>query len=223
MAENFASYRIKPERPAQQPQGGYSEDALTKYANSSIKAHSKFLLTQMFRAAAPENVRQLISHIDQTRHTAEDAYNLFFSEHRVEMDRKSSAIHAMEEEQPKVEPEQEIMAFHLQQHQQPYSGQQNSRYQNKQNNSSNKFNQGRSNSSRSSSRKFCVYCQIMTHSQQECWKHIKDDKLCMDYKGKYFWPKLNASSKNGNSPQAHNESNDPVGGVFNTELNDTPH
>jgi hypothetical protein len=43
---------------------GYSEDALTKYANNSVKAHSKFLLTQMFRAAAPENVRQLISYKD---------------------------------------------------------------------------------------------------------------------------------------------------------------
>jgi hypothetical protein len=79
LAENFASYRIKPERPAQQPQGGYSEEALTKYANNSIKAHSKFLLTQMFRAAAPENVPQLILHKDQTRLTAEDAYDLFFS------------------------------------------------------------------------------------------------------------------------------------------------
>jgi hypothetical protein len=38
------------------PQGYFSEDALTKYANDYIKAHSKFLLAQMFWATAPENV-----------------------------------------------------------------------------------------------------------------------------------------------------------------------
>ncbi|MFN9940371.1 MAG: hypothetical protein ACK56I_12945, partial [bacterium] len=57
--ENYTCYRIKPERPAPiQPQGTYTEEMLTAYVNDSIKAYIKFLLTQIFRAAAPENVRK---------------------------------------------------------------------------------------------------------------------------------------------------------------------
>ncbi len=66
--ENFASYRIKPNRPAQLPDGHYSEDALTQYANDSVEAYNQFLFTQIFKAAAPENVRKLLSHKDQTFH-----------------------------------------------------------------------------------------------------------------------------------------------------------
>jgi hypothetical protein len=55
--ENYASYRIKPERPAPlQPQGTFTEDMLTTFANDSVRAYNKFLLAQVFRAAAPENV-----------------------------------------------------------------------------------------------------------------------------------------------------------------------
>jgi len=46
--ENFASYRIKPNRPAQLPDGHYSEDALTQYANDSVEAYNQFLFSQIF-------------------------------------------------------------------------------------------------------------------------------------------------------------------------------
>jgi hypothetical protein len=54
---SYALYRIEPDRPVQQPQGGYSEDALTKAINENIDNFANFLFTQMFRDASPENVR----------------------------------------------------------------------------------------------------------------------------------------------------------------------
>jgi hypothetical protein len=70
LKENYASYRIKPDRlPPIQPQGTYTEDALTKYTNDSVDAFPNFLFTQMFKTAAPENVRRLLSHKDQSRLT----------------------------------------------------------------------------------------------------------------------------------------------------------
>jgi hypothetical protein len=107
--ENYASYRVKPDRPAYiQPQGTYTEDALTKYANDSIDAFPNFLFTQMFKAAAPENVRRLLSNKDQLRLTVEEAYKVFFTDHRMEMDKKLSTVHAVtgEFENP-AHPEQE--------------------------------------------------------------------------------------------------------------------
>ncbi len=100
--ENFASYRIKPNRPAQLANGHYSEDALTQYANDSIEAYNQFLFTQIFKAAAPENVRKLLSHKDQTRLTVDEAYQTFFTEHRVEQDKRQPTaltVHAIEDHQ----------------------------------------------------------------------------------------------------------------------------
>jgi hypothetical protein len=54
LKENYASYGVKPDRPPPiQPQGMYTEDALTKYTNDSVDAFANFLFTQMFKAAAP--------------------------------------------------------------------------------------------------------------------------------------------------------------------------
>jgi Skp family chaperone for outer membrane proteins len=121
LKENYASYRVKPDRPPLiQPQGTYMEDALTKYANDSIDAFANFFFTQMFKAAAPENVRRLLSHKDQSRLTVEEAYKVFFTDHRMEMDKKLSAVHAVTDkfENP-VQQEQDVAAFKPQQRQQP--------------------------------------------------------------------------------------------------------
>jgi hypothetical protein len=121
LKENYASYRVKPDRPPPiQPQGTYTEDALAKYANDSVDAFAKFLFTQMFKAAAPENVRRLLSHKDQSRLTVEEAYKVFFTDHRMEMDKKLSAVHVVTDEfENPAHQEQDVAAFKPQQRQQP--------------------------------------------------------------------------------------------------------
>ncbi len=86
LKENYASYRVKPDRLAQEAAGGYSEYSLTK---DNVDNFANFMFTQMFKAATPENVRRLLSHKDQTRLTVEDAYKIYFTDHRLEMDKKS--------------------------------------------------------------------------------------------------------------------------------------
>jgi hypothetical protein len=90
--ENYASYRIKPDCPAQLLAGNYSEDALTQYANDHEEAYNKFLFAQVFKAAVPENFHKLLSHKDQTHLTMGDAYQMFNMEHRVEQDKRQSTI-----------------------------------------------------------------------------------------------------------------------------------
>jgi hypothetical protein len=120
--EIYASYRIKPERPAAlQLQGTYTQDMLTAFANDSVRAYNKFLLAQVFRAAAPENVRKLLSHKDQTRMTVDDAYDTFFTDHRVKTDKKERAMVNVineEEDSSTTATEQDIAAFRPQQRQQ---------------------------------------------------------------------------------------------------------
>jgi hypothetical protein len=219
--ENYASYRIKPERPAPiQPQGTYTQDMLTAFANDSVRAYNKFLLAQVFRAAAPENVRKLLSHKDQTRMTVDDAYGTFFTDHRVETDKKERAmVNAIneEEESGHNNAEQDVAAFRPQQRQQQqrYGQQQNSNYRSnqgqqqkgKQNkNSYPKKTNNNNPQGNSGNGKFCAYCKILNHSQEECRKRIRENKPCVTNQGKLYWPKVNSTTDN----------NDPnnVGAVF---------
>jgi hypothetical protein len=95
LKENYASYHVKPERPAQEPSEGYSEDSLTKAINENVDNFTNFMFTQMFKAAAPENVRWLLSHKDQTRLMVEEAYKIYFTDHRLEMDKKLTPVGAI--------------------------------------------------------------------------------------------------------------------------------
>jgi len=71
-----------------------------------------------------------------------------------------------------------------------------------------------SNASRNG--KFCIYCKILNHTQQECRKRIRDNNPCIDNKGQLFWPKINSTLKATNSVTAitNSDPNNEVGSVF---------
>ncbi len=221
LLENYASYRVKPDHPpAIQPQGTYLEDNLTSFTNDSVKAFNKFLLTQVFRAAAPESVCKLLSHKDQTRLTVNNAYQTFFTDHRVETDRKERAmVNAVNKEEETNSQDPDVAAFRpqprQQQQQQRYPQQQNSGYKGNQNQQRGKQNNKNSYPTKSNpsnlqgnsgNGKFCCYCKILNHSQEECRKRMRDNKPCVTNQGKLYFPKINSMA----------EKNDPnnVGAVF---------
>jgi hypothetical protein len=221
--ENFASYRIKHDRPAQLPDGHYSEDSLTQYANNSVEAYNKFLFAQIFKAATPENVRKLLSHKDQTRLTVDDAYQTFFTEHRVEQDKRQPTalnVHAVEDHQDQdtATMDPNVTAFRPQHPpQQQFCPQQNnnrgnrSRGQNSHrgNNNNNRSSQNQGNNALRNG-KFCIYCKILNHTQEECRKRINDKKPCVNGKGQLYWPKIN----NIDTQAANSDSNSEVSSVF---------
>jgi hypothetical protein len=222
--ENFASYRIKPNRPAQLPDGHYWEDALTQYANDSVEAYNQFLFTQIFKAAAPENVRKLLSHKDQTRFTVDDAYQTFFTEHRVEQDKRQPTaltLHAIEDHQDQdtANTDPNVAAFRPQRPpQQQFRQQQNNNCGNcsrGQNNYKGNGNRSSQNQGNNASRNgiFCIYCKILNHTQEECRKRINDKKPCVNGKGQLYWPKIN-NIDTQNAQATNSDSNSIVGSVF---------
>jgi hypothetical protein len=112
--ENYASYRVKPEQPTQLPAGNYNDNTLTKFANDSVKAYNKFLLAQVFRAAAPENVCKLLTHKEQTRLTVDDACQMFFTMRRAEANKKQNMINIVNstnnDNQDNSAPDQDVTA-----------------------------------------------------------------------------------------------------------------
>jgi len=69
-----------------------------------------------------------------------------------------------------------------------------------------------SNTSRNG--KFCAYCKILNHTQQECRKRICDNKPCVNNKGQLFWPKINPTLIATNSVHSNSDPNNEVGSVF---------
>jgi hypothetical protein len=138
----------------------------------------------------------------------------------VETDKRQSAfntIHAVEdvpEQNPPVQ-DYNVAAFRPQQQQ---SRSQPSGYNNRGNqprgqgsfkgNLGNRQNQTQgSNASRNG--KFCVYCNIMNHTQDECRKRMKDNKPCVNSIGQLYWPKINNIETN----MAESQNFDPNNGV----------
>ena len=150
----------------------------------------------------------------------DDAYETFFTDHRVETDKKERAMVNVindEEDSGNASTEQDIAAFRPQQRQQQqrYGQQQNSNYRSYQNqqqkgksnkNSYPKKTTNNNSQGNSGNGKFCAYCKILNHSQEECRKRMRDNKPCVNNQGKLYWPKVNSTAEN----------NDPnnVGAVF---------
>jgi hypothetical protein len=119
-------------------------------------------------------------------------------------------ISAINEEEETTNLDLEVAAFRpqpcQQQQQQQYPQQQNSGYKGnqqrgKQNNK--KFYLKKSNppntqgnSGNSGNGKFCSYCKILNHSQEECRKRMRDYKLCVTNQGKLYWLKINSTAEN---------------------------
>jgi hypothetical protein len=188
------------------------------------------LFAQVFKAGAPENVRKLLSHKDQTRLTVDDAYQMFFTEHRVEQDKRQPTtinIHAVKDNQDHnaATTDPNVAAFRPQQQQQQQFRPQQSGYNNRRNrsrgqgyyrgNTNNRLTQNQgSNATRNG--KFCIYCKILNHTQEECRKRINDKKLCVNGKGQLYWLKINNIDTNS-APSSNNDSNN------NQELYESPH
>ena len=232
--ENYASYQIKPERPNPLNDGHFTKDALTRFANDSVEAYNKFLFTQIFKAAAPENVRKLLSHKDQTCLTVDDAYQTFFTEHRVEQDKRqatATTIHAIEESVVNDAgiDDPNVAAFQPQRRQQQqFRGNNRGRGQNSsyRGNFSNRPQQIQNQntykgSNASTNGKFCVYCKILNHTQEECRKRKKDNKPCVNNKGQLYWPKIN-NINTQNTQNQQNDSNNEVYSVFQSRASWIP-
>ncbi len=100
ITDSYTSYWNKPDHPAEQPQGGFSSNTLTK----SINDHVKNIL-QLFQAGLPKHIYRLVSHEDQTRITVDNVYHITEMELSAKADRKIMVIQEVEN------PETDIATF----------------------------------------------------------------------------------------------------------------
>ncbi len=72
--------------------------------------------------------------------------------------------------------------------------------------SSNQNNPGSGNNCNQNG-KYCFDCKIQNHTQEECRKRMKDNKLCKDRQGRAYWPKVYVTNE---SQERDQQGHQPV-------------
>ena len=157
----------------------------------------QFFKMQLFRASLPGDLRKAIAQHDQTTITLNDMYQVATDTQRESGLKASKPVSAIQddsqsEDEDDEEAEDEVAAF---------QENRNNRFQGRNQNQpqgsgqrSNRYNPG-SRNNRNRNGKYCFYCKIQNHTQEECRKRIKDNKPCKDKQGQAYWPKVYVTNK----------------------------
>jgi len=207
--ESYASYENKPAAPANfDVNNGFTMPVCRQWKDDVLNNTQQFLKMQLFRAALTPELRKVIAQRDPNNMTLDDMYQITTDTQREAGPKIKQAIAAV---QPEKE-EAEIAAFQKRK---------NKNFNQKKNFSytasnattrtgskgySNKYtsNAGPGNNTNRNG-KYCFYCKLQNHTQDECFKRIREKKPCRDRQGRAYWPRVyvteNSDSQNQGQQQ----------------------
>ena len=160
---------------------------------------------QLFRAALTPELRKVMAQRNPNTMTLDDMYQIATDTQREASPKIKQAVAAVHPE----DDDDEIAAFQRRK---------NKNFDRKKTSSSNsaaksgskgysgnyKGNSGpRNNANRNG--KYCFYCKLQNHTQDECFKRIREKKPCTDRQGRAYWPRVylmeNSDSQNQGQQQ----------------------
>ena len=192
--ESYASYENKPPAPANfDVNNGFTMPVCRQWKDDVLNNTQQFLKMQLFRAALTPELRKVIAQRDPNNMTLDDMYQITTDTQREAGPKIKQAIAAV---QPEKE-EEEIAAFQKRK---------NKNFNQKKSSSytasnattrtgykgySNKYtsNAGPGNNTNRNG-KYCFYCKLQNHTQDECFKRIREKKPCRDRQGRAYWPRV---------------------------------
>jgi hypothetical protein len=187
--ESYTAYENKVPEPPTNAQGlghvGLLEATATQWKNDMVNNMLQFFKMQLFRASLPGDLRKAVVQHDQNTITLDDMYQVATDKQRESGTKASKSVAAIQDDSQSEagedeETKDEVAAF---------QNKRNNRFQNQNRNQSqgsgqrsNRHNSGNGNN-RNRNGKYCFYCNIQNHSQEECRKRMKDNKPCKDKQG----------------------------------------
>jgi hypothetical protein len=206
--ESYASYENKPPAPAHfDVNNGYTMPVCRQWKDDVLNNTQQFLKMQLFRAALTPELRKVIAQRNPNDMTLDDMYQIATDTQREAGPKVKQAIAAV---QPENE-DDEIAAFqrrkpkNFNQRKSPSFAAPNaaantgSKYSNNY-----KSNAGPGNNTNRNG-KYCFYCKLQNHTQDECFKRIREKKPCRDRQGRAYWPRVyvteNSDSQNQGQQQ----------------------
>jgi hypothetical protein len=194
--ESYAAYENKIPEPATDAHGlgqvGLLEATATQWKNDTVNNMLQFFKMQLFRASLPADLRKAVAQHDQNAITLDDMYQVATDTQRESGPKVSRPVSAVNEDsqseaEDDEEAEDEVAAF---------QNKLNNWFQNQTRSQNqgppqcnNRYNSGSGNNQNRNG-KYCFYCKIQNHTQEECRKRIRENKPCKDKQGRAYWPKV---------------------------------
>ena len=207
--ESYASYENKPAAPANfDVNNGFTMPVCRQWRDDVLNNTQQFLKLQLFRAALTPELRKVVAQRDPNNMTLDDMYQITTDTQREAGPKIKQTIAAV---QPEKE-EEEIAAF--QKRKNKNFNQRKSFSHNTSNATTRTGYKGNSNNYKSNvgpgnntnrNGKYCFYCKLQNHTQDECFKRIREKKPCRDRQGRAYWPRVyltdNSDSQNQGQQQ----------------------
>jgi hypothetical protein len=207
--ESYASYENKPPAPANfDVNNGFTMPVCRQWKDDVLNNTQQFLKMQLFRAALTPELRKVVAQKNPNNMTLDDMYQIATDTQREAGPKIKQAIAAV---QPENE-EEEIAAFQKRKNKNfnqkksfSYTAS-NATTRTGYKGYSNKYtsNTGPGNNTNRNG-KYCFYCKLQNHTQDECFKRIREKKPCRDRQGRAYWPRVyvteNSDSQNQGQQQ----------------------
>jgi hypothetical protein len=189
--DSYASYENKPAAPAHHDvNNGFTMPVCRQWRDEALNNAQQFLKMQLFRAALTPELRKVVTQRNPNTMTLDDMYQIATDTQREAGPKIKQAVAAV---QPENDEEDKIAAF------QRRKGNKNTEQKKNSNPTTKSGSKGYSNNYRSNpgpgnnanqNSKYCFYCKLQNHTQEECFKRIREKKPCKDRQGRAYWPRV---------------------------------
>jgi hypothetical protein len=207
--ESYASYENKPAAPANfDVNNGFTMPVCRQWRDDVLNNTQQFLKMQLFRAALTPELRKVVAQKDPNNMTLDDMYRITTDNQREAGPKIKQAIAAVQPE----DDDEEIAAFQRRKNKN-FTQKKNlshaapkattsTGYKGYSYNYKSTAGPGNNNSRNG---KYCFYCKLQNHTQDECFKRIREKKPCRDRQGRAYWPRVYLTENSDSQAQGQQQ------------------
>ncbi len=199
LKDSYASYENKPAAPAHHDiNGGFTVPTARRWRDEALNNAAQFLKMQLFKAALPADLQKVMEQRNPNTLMLDDMNQIAMDTQREAGPKIKQAIAAVHpDEKDCSDGEEEIAAFQKKKFSKGTGRKKASNPTKKSNykgySSNYKSGSGPGNNANQNG-KYCFYCKLQNHMQEDCFKRIRDKKPRKDKQGHAYWPRVYLTS-----------------------------
>jgi len=196
--DSYASYENKPPAPANfDVNNGFTMPVCRQWKDDVLNNTQQFLKMQLFRAALTAELRKVMAQRNPNTLTLDEMYQIVMDTQREsgpKFNKMIAVIHL--DERDDNDEDEEIAAFQKWKTSKSTDRKKNSNLTRTTYKGPSTGSKSRSGPGNNADRngKYCFYCKLQNHTQEDCFKRIRDKKPCKDKQGRAYWPRVYITS-----------------------------
>ncbi len=152
----------------------------------------------LFKAALTPELRSVVAQQEQETITIKKMYQAATTAQRELKGKGPASVNEIREEEPAAENETDDVATFNRRGARPRTNQAGGSSRGNYNSGRGGYQAGsdrgstysRSGNNNNRNGKYCYFCKLQGHRQEECRKRMKENKPCRDAQRRYYWPKI---------------------------------